>query len=102
ASGFPSYLPLLFLVGALTVIGTRLPIFWKFAICAALALASSFTLAHGLLAWGLSFPALLIVERPFRWRSWLALWLTMTAICAAIYFWHYHKTEGHPEFGPPV
>ena len=28
-------------------------------ICAVLAFASSFTLAHGLLAWGLTFPVLL-------------------------------------------
>ena len=59
ASGFPSFLPGLFLVTALVVIGTNLSTFWKFVICAGLATASSFTLANGLLAWGLTFPVLL-------------------------------------------
>lgn len=102
ASGFPSFLPLLFLVGALTLIGTRLSIPWKFALCVAFSVASTFTLPHGLLAWGLTFPALLVAERHPRWRAWLGAWITVTAICAAIYFWDYAKPEGHPQFGPPV
>src|SRR2546421_1842844 len=86
ASGFPSFLPLLFLVTALTVIETNLPILGKYLICAVLATASTFTLAHGLLAWGLTFPALLFSHRPLRWRFWLLLWLAATATCAAIFF----------------
>src|SRR5256714_6477283 len=102
ASGFPSYLPLLFLVGALTLIGTRLSMLWKFAMCATLAVASSFTLAHGLLAWGLTFPVLLISQRPTRWRPWLGLWLVATATCAAIYFRGYEKPAYLPQFAPSV
>src|ERR1041385_418187 len=102
ASGFPSFLPLLFLVAALTVIETDIAILGKFLICAALAAASSFTLAHGLLAWGLTFPILLISQRPSRWRSWLGLWLVATATCAAIYFWGYEKPAYLPPFAPKV
>src|SRR5436190_13139384 len=71
ASGFPSFLPLLFLVLALAAIGAGISTSWKFAICAILAAASTFTLAHGLLAWGLTFPVLLISQRLPRWKLWL-------------------------------
>jgi hypothetical protein len=102
ASGFPSFLPLLFLVTALTIIDTALPILGKFLICVTLAAASSFTLAHGLLAWGLTFPVLLISQRPARWRSWLGLWLVATATCAAFYFRGYEKPAYLPPFAPKV
>jgi len=102
ASGFPSFLPLLFLVAALMITETDLPIFGKFLICAALAAASSFTLPHGLLAWGLMFPAVLIVRRPLRRPSWLGLWSAATAICAAIYFWGYQKPGYLPPFAAKV
>jgi hypothetical protein len=102
ASGFPSFLPLLFLVSALTVIDANLPILGKFLICAGLAAASTFTLAHGLLAWGLTFPVLLISKRPLRWRFWLGLWLGAMAICAVVYFWGYEKPAYLPPFAPSV
>jgi hypothetical protein len=102
ASGFPSFLPLLFLVFALVTIGTRLPMFWKFAICAVLATASTFTLAHGLLSWGLTFPLLLVSERPPRWKAWLVSWGTLATICATIYFWGYEKQGDLPGFAPAV
>lgn len=102
ASGFPSFLPLLFLVSALTLIETDLPILGKFLICAALATASTFTLPHGLLAWVLTFPVLLISRRPLRWRFWLGLWAVVTALCAAIYFWGYEKPAYLPPFAPKV
>ncbi len=102
ASGFPSFLPLLFLVLALVTIRTRLSTSWKFAICALLATASTFTLAHGLLAWGLTFPLLLISERPPRWKSWFAAWGTIATICAVIYFWGYEKQGDLPRFAPAV
>lgn len=102
ASGFPSFLPALFLVGGLVAIGTGLSTRWKFLICAALAAASSFTLPHGLLAWGLTFPVLLLTQRIPRWRSWLAFWLGACAICATIYFWGYQKPAYLPAFAPSV
>jgi hypothetical protein len=102
ASGFPSFLPVLFLVSALVVIGAPGSTLWKFCVCGALAAASTFTLAHGLLAWGLTFPALLIAQRLPRWRAWLGLWIVMTAICATIYFWDYGKQPGLPGFAPAV
>ena len=102
ASGFPSFLPLLFLVLALVAIGARISVLWKFVICAVLATASTFTLAHGLLAWGLTFPALLISERVPRSRWWLAAWATLSAICAATYFWGYEKPGYMPKFGAAV
>jgi hypothetical protein len=102
ASGFPSFLPVLFLVTALVVIGGRASILSKFFLCGALAVASTFTLAHGLLAWGLTFPVLLVAQRPPRWRRWLGLWLIAAAICAGIYFFGYEKPAGPPQFAPPV
>src|SRR5437762_61952 len=57
ASGFPSFFPALFLVASLVVIGNdRLTTIWKFVLCVVFALASTFSLANGLLAWGLTFP----------------------------------------------
>lgn len=100
ASGFPSFLPGLFVVAGLVVIGTNLPTLWKFVICAVLATASSFSLPHGLLAWGLTFPALFMVQSVRRWRSWFAAWLVVCAICAAGYFWGYHKPADLPAFAP--
>jgi hypothetical protein len=102
ASGFPSFLPALFLVTALVVIGGRASMLAKFFLCVALAAASTFTLAHGLLTWGLSFPALLVAQRPVRWRSWLGLWLLAAAICAGFYFWDYAKPPDLPRFAPAV
>src|SRR2546423_15103436 len=72
ASGFPSFFPALFLVASLVIVGTdQLTTIWKFALCALLAIASSFSLANGLLAWGLTFPVLLLTRAVPRWRSWL-------------------------------
>lgn len=102
ASGFPSFLPALFMVTALVVIGGRGSTLTKFALCCALATASTFTLAHGLLAWGLTFPVLLIGQRLPRWRMWLGLWLVATAIGAGIYFWDYAKPADLPEFAPTI
>jgi hypothetical protein len=100
ASGFPSFLPGLFIVAGLVAIGTNLATRWKFLICAGLAVASSFSLPHGLLAWGLTFPALFMVQSVRRWRSWLAAWLIACAICSAGYFWGYHKPVDLPTFAP--
>ena len=100
ASGFPSFLPALFLVAALVAIATGLSTLWKFVICALLAVASSFTLAHGLLAWGLTFPVLLLARPIARWRSWLFGWLIFSGLCAVAYFWDYQKPAYHPAFAP--
>lgn len=102
ASGFPSFLPLLFLVAALVAIRGRISIGWKFVICVVLAAASTFTLAHGLLAWGVTFPVLLLSQRVPRWKTWLAAWGSGAAICALIYFWGYHKPADLPRFAPAV
>jgi hypothetical protein len=102
ASGFPSFLPGLFLVTALVTLTTSGSTSWKFLVCLALAVASSFTLANGLLAWGLTFPMLLLVDRSPRWRWWLVLWLGACAICATIYFWDYKSPGYLPPFAPAV
>jgi len=102
ASGFPSFLPLLFLVTALALIETKLPILGKFLICVTLSAASTFTLPHGLLAWALTFPVLLVSQRPLRWRFWLGWWSVATALSAAIYFWGYEKPAYLPPFAPKV
>jgi hypothetical protein len=100
ASGFPSFFPALFLVAGLVAVGAQFSIGWKFLICTALSVASSFTLANGLLAWALMFPALLLMQRVSRWRLWLSFWLAACAVCSAIYFWGYQKPSYHPDFAP--
>jgi hypothetical protein len=102
ASGFPSFLPALFLVAALVTVTSQISTRAKFIICAALAAASSFTLPHGLLAWGLMFPALLAASRVPRWRWWLGLWLGLCALCSTFYFWGYEKPGYLPPFAPTV
>ena len=102
AFGFPSFLPAFFLVVALIVIDTSLSISAKFVMCAALAIASSFTLPHGMLAWGLTFPVLFLQEPITRWRRWLGAWLVACAGCAVVYFWGYQKPEYLPQFAPAV
>ncbi|MDQ6809209.1 MAG: hypothetical protein M3Z64_07270, partial [Verrucomicrobiota bacterium] len=102
AFGFPSFLPALFIVAGLVVVGSRFSVSAKFAACAALSLASSFTLPNGLLAWGLTFPVLFLQQRITRWPRWLGGWLVASAICAAIYFSGYHKPDYLPEFAPHV
>ena len=101
ASGFPSFFPALFLVAALVVLGTEhLKTATKFAWCGGLAIASSFSLPHGLLAWGLMFPVLLTMRTIPRWRWWLAGWAALSALCAAVYFWGYQKPKDLPAFAP--
>jgi hypothetical protein len=100
ASGFPSFLPALFLVAGLVAIGGGLSVGWKFFVCAALATASSFTLPHGLLAWALTFPPLLLMQRVPRGRFWLSFWFAACAVCSMIYFWGYEKPPYHPPFAP--
>jgi hypothetical protein len=101
ASGFPSFFPALFLVSALVIVGTkRLNTATKFVFCGVLAIASSFSLPHGLLAWGLMFPVLLVMRRVPRWRSWLIAWTALCALCAVAYFWQYQKPKELPTFAP--
>jgi hypothetical protein len=103
ASGFPSFFPALFLVAALVVVGTdRFATVWKFILCVLLATASSFSLPNGLLAWGLAFPTLLFMGVVPRWRSWLIAWAAVCALCAAVYFWGFHKAPGLTAFAPLV
>lgn len=102
ASGFPSFLPALFLVAALLAIGAGLSTLWKFVICFAVAVVSTFTLPHGMLAWALTFPVLLLGRRLPRWRWWLAGWLVACGLWVAAYFSGYHKPDYLPAFAPAV
>lgn len=102
ASGFPSFLPACFLVAALVALRARISLGAQFAICLALSLASSFTLAHGLLAWALSFPVVLLTRRVPRWQCWLGAWVAAAAACAALYFWQYTKPAYLPQLAPRV
>ena len=101
ASGFPSFLPALFVVAGLVLLGTeRLNTTTKFVLCGLLAVASSFSLPHGLLAWGLTFPVLLVMRRLPRWPWWLLLWAALCSLCAVVYFWGYQKPQDLPTFAP--
>jgi hypothetical protein len=100
ASGFPSFLPALCIVWGIRVATGSRPVATKFWICAGLAVGASFSLANGLLAWGLTFPLFFVAEpeRP-RWR-WLGYWLLAAAACAALYFWHFRPRPDLPAFAP--
>ena len=103
ASGFPSFFPALFLVSALVVLSADgIATASKFILCATFATASTFSLANGLLAWGLTFPIVLLARSIPRWRSWLVAWIGTTALCAAIYFWGYQKPSDLTAFAPAV
>lgn len=100
ASGFPSFVPALCVVWGIFITQTRLSIAAKFALCLALALFSSFTLSHGLLAWGLTFPVLFATRPVPHGKRWLGFWLLAGAGCAAIYFWHFQARPDLPAFAP--
>src|ERR1700686_2113626 len=101
ASGFPSFIPALCIVWGLVVVRTDLSVWVKFLLCLALAIFGSFTLASGLLAWGLTFPILFFTQRTQAWKRWLAAWAVMCAACAALYFWGYSKPHDLPPFASP-
>lgn len=100
ASGFPSFVPALCIVWGILVTQTRFSIATKFWLCVALAFFSSFTLSHGLLAWGLTFPVVFVTQPVPRWKRWLAFWLLACAACAAIYFWNFRAPPDLPAFAP--
>lgn len=102
ASGFPSFMPVAFILAGLLIVQSRASTLVKFVSCAALSIASTFTLAHGLLAFGLTFPVMLAWERPRRWFAWLAAWGALGAAFAVIYFWGYTKPPEVPAFAPDV
>jgi len=102
AFGFPSFLIALYVVTGLVTIGAPFSTGMKFLICGALAAASSFTLPHGLLCWGVTFPILFLVQRVPRWPVWLGLWLTLATMCSTLYFFGYEKQGYLPQFAPPA
>jgi hypothetical protein len=102
ASGFPSFLPALCLVWGIWVIRTRISVAAKFWICLAVAVFSSFSLANGLLAWGLTFPLLFVLQPVPGWKKWLCGWFLACAICSAIYFWGFKPQDELPTFAPAV
>jgi uncharacterized membrane protein YwzB len=100
ASGFPSFLPALCVVWGLCIAGGRFSIATKFWLCGGLAFFASFSLASGLLAWGLTFPVLLATQREPRWKRWLGFWFLAAAACTAIYFWNFRAQQDLPSFAP--
>jgi len=100
ASGFPSFVPGLCIVWGINVATGRGPISRRFWLCALLAVCASFTLSNGLLAWGLTFPLLFLIEPRKTGKRWFAFWLIATAVCATLYFWHFHAQRDLPAFGP--
>ncbi len=101
ASGFPSFIPAFCIVCGLVIATSTRPIAWKFGWCLALSVVASFTLAHGLLVWGLTFPMVVFTERETT-RRWLAYWTGACALCLIIYFWRFRPPNDLPAFAPPV
>jgi hypothetical protein len=95
-------MPIAFILAGLLILQSRASITVKFVSCAALSICSTFTLAHGLLAFGLTFPVMLAWERPRKWFVWFAAWCALGAAFAVIYFWGYTKPPEVPQFAPPV
>ncbi|HEX4630640.1 MAG TPA: hypothetical protein VH188_06715, partial [Chthoniobacterales bacterium] len=95
-----SFLPALCIVWGIGAATSRRSVATRFWICLGLTVGASFSLANGLLAWGLTFPLLFLVEpeRP-RWR-WLGYWILAAAACATLYFWHFHSRPDLPAFAP--
>lgn len=102
AFGLPSFLPAFFIVAALVVICSEMSLRSKFIVSVLLAVANSFTLPHGLLAWGITFPVLFLQRRVDHSPRWLAAWLSAAVCCAALYFWGYRKPVQLPEFAPAI
>lgn len=100
ASGFPSFMPGLCVVWSFCIMRGQRSIATKFWLCVGLALFASFSLAHGLLSWGLAFPLLLVIEREPQWKRWLGFWILAAAICAGVYFWNFHGQSDLPPFAP--
>lgn len=100
ASGMPSFVPALCVVWGIFVTQGRFSVTAKFWLCLALAVFSSFTLSHGLLAWGLTFPVLFLTRSVPNWKRWLGFWLLACAICAVIYFWDFEARTDLPAFAP--
>ena len=101
-SDFSSFLPAFWLVAALVIVGRNVSITRKFIGCAILSIAASFSLAHGLLLWAITFPLVLLTGEISRWKSWLLLWLAVCALCVTAYFWDYQKPHDLPRFAPAV
>ena len=100
ASGFPSFVPALCVVWGIFITQTRLSTATKFWLCLALAWFSSFTLSHGLLAWGLTFPVLFLTRPPPNWKRWAGFWVLAGAMCVTIYFWDFQARPDLPGFAP--
>jgi hypothetical protein len=101
ASGFPSFAPAVCILWGIYFATSDRPIATRFWLCLALSVCASFTLANGLLAWGLTFPCLLFAPAPARpAKRWFAYWLIALALCAAAYFWHLRPPNDTPAFAP--
>jgi|GEM_PF-1803129 len=87
------FLPPAFLVAALWLDGTRLPLATKVLGCAALSVLSTFSFANGMTCWGLGFPLRSLLgwggrpaPTPRARAAWLALYLLLGAATIALYF----------------
>ena len=100
ASGLSSFMPAFCIVWGVWSATTKWPVINRFWICVGLAVVASFSLANGLLAWVLTFPVALIVDRSLPWKRWLGFWLAAMAACLAIYFWHFRPQPDLPAFAP--
>ena len=100
ASGFPSFMPALCLVWAMSVLRSDWTIASKFWVCLALAVFGSFSLANGLLLWGLTFPAVFAMGAERKHLRWLVWWWVASAIFATIYFSGFHALSDLPRFAP--
>jgi hypothetical protein len=84
-------------IGAIVAL-TRVGKF-PFALACTLAALATFTLAHGLVTWGVG---ILLLWQQRRWRA-LCAWSALAAAAAATFFSGYEVNAAHPmaEFDPP-
>jgi hypothetical protein len=101
ASGAPSFVPALCLVWAMCVLTGDRSVPAKFWLCLAFTVIASFTLANGLLLWGLTFPAFFAMNPRRRDLRWFFLWWVACGICAAAYFAGFKHRPDLPAFAPP-
>lgn len=93
------FIPIACITTSLVITYSPLNSLTKFTLSALLATFSTFSYANGLLCWVVLLPALALAKSwPEFWqKKWLITgWIAGFAANTALYFYDYHKPQGHP------